>query len=206
LEKPSAPEACPQKAGSLPRLLLTTRIDGAIIRTFAPSTEAKEARMDIKEVKELIQNVLQSDISEFELEHMGTRVRLKRRFQAYASPASPSPAHRLAVTRDISKAVSAETTTIASENTDDSEESALHMVTSPIVGTFYRASNPESEPYVKLGDQVREGSILCLVEAMKLMNEIPSDMDGEIVRIYAESGHPVEYGQKLFGIRPRSQS
>jgi acetyl-CoA carboxylase biotin carboxyl carrier protein len=149
--------------------------------------------------------VLQSDISEFELEHMGTRVRLKRGFQRDAAHDSPNPPQHGSVSRDFPQPLSAETPSPASENNGDEEEGAFHMVTSPIVGTFYLAPNPESEPYVKLGDQVHEGSILCLVEAMKLMNEIPSDADGEIVRIYVENGHPVEYGQKLFGIRPRSQ-
>ncbi len=162
--------------------------------------------MDIKEVKDLIQEVLRSDISEFELEHMGTRVRLKRGFTGDSALAAPNPPKRASIRRDLSLSTSGETELPADENTGNAEEDALHMVLSPIVGTFYRTPNPESEPYVKLGDQVHEGSILCLVEAMKLMNEIPSDMDGEIVRIYVENGHPVEFGQKLFGIRPRSQA
>jgi acetyl-CoA carboxylase biotin carboxyl carrier protein len=137
---------------------------------------------------------------------MGTRVRLKRGFSRDSSLASPDPPQRASISRDSSKPISAETALPDAENTGDAEENALHMVTSPIVGMFYSAPNPESEPYVKLGDQIHEGSILCLIEAMKLMNEIPSDMDGEIVRIYVENGHPVEFGQKLFGIRPRSQA
>jgi acetyl-CoA carboxylase biotin carboxyl carrier protein len=161
--------------------------------------------MDIKEVKDLIQEVLRSDISEFELEHMGARVRLKRGFTGDSALAAPNPPKRASIRRDFSLSTSGETESPANEKTGDAEEDALHMVLSPIVGTFYRTANPESEPYVKLGDQVHEGSIVCLVEAMKLMNEIPSDMDGEIVRIYVDNGHPVEFGQKLFGIRPRRQ-
>jgi acetyl-CoA carboxylase biotin carboxyl carrier protein len=159
--------------------------------------------MNIKEVKDLIQEVLQSDISEFELEHTGTRVRIKREFgrdSAIASSASPQRAN---VSFSSSRPIAAETVLASVEDSSDSEENSLHIVTSPIVGTIYRSPNPEAEPYVKLGDQVQEGTILCLVEAMKLMNEIPSDMDGEIARIYIENGHPVEFGQKLFGIRPR---
>jgi acetyl-CoA carboxylase biotin carboxyl carrier protein len=91
------------------------------------------------------------------------------------------------------------------QDADVSEDNALHIISSPIVGTAYNAPSPGDEPYVKLGDQVEEGRILCLVEAMKLMNEIPSDAAGEIVRIYFENGRPVEFGQKLFGIRPRKQ-
>ena len=77
------------------------------------------------------------------------------------------------------------------------------MITSPIVGTFYRAPAPGAEAYVKVGSKVEVGAMLCIVEAMKLMNEIPSDVAGEIVEILVENGQPVEFGQKLFSIRPR---
>jgi acetyl-CoA carboxylase biotin carboxyl carrier protein len=162
--------------------------------------------MDIKEVKDLILDVLQSDISEFELEHLGTRIRLRRGFQSDAAHVSPNPPLHQSASQGFPQSVIAESPSRETESTSDEEEAALHMVTSPIVGTFYSSPNPKSEPYVKLGDQVHEGSIICLVEAMKLMNEIPSDAEGEIVRIYVENGHPVEYGQKLFAIRPRSQT
>lgn len=160
--------------------------------------------MDIKEVKELIQDVLRSDISEFELEHTGTRVRLKRRFQIDDEPALQNPPRLPDVSGSSQKPASAKAPSPASEPIVETEESGLHVVASPIVGTFYSAPKPDSEPFVKLGDSVRKGMILCLVEAMKLMNEIPSDVDGEIVHIYVEDGHPVEFGQKLFGVRPRS--
>ena len=78
----------------------------------------------------------------------------------------------------------------------------LVIVRSPIVGTFYRASNPDAEPFVRLGDFVESGRVLCIIEAMKLMNEIESEASGEIVKIYLENGEPVEFGQSLFGIRP----
>jgi acetyl-CoA carboxylase biotin carboxyl carrier protein len=158
--------------------------------------------MNIKEVKDLIQEVLQSDISEFELEHTGTRVRIKREFGRDTAIASAAP-HRANISISASRPAAAETVPSSVEDSGDPEEMSLHIITSPIVGTVYCAPNPESEPYVKLGDQIQEGSILCLVEAMKLMNEIPSDAEGEIARIYIENGHPVEFGQKLFGIRPR---
>jgi len=82
----------------------------------------------------------------------------------------------------------------------DSDD-GLHFVTSPIVGTFYRASNPEAEPYVKVGDLVHKGQVLCIVEAMKLMNEIEADASGTLVRIYPENAQPVEFGERLFAIR-----
>jgi acetyl-CoA carboxylase biotin carboxyl carrier protein len=78
----------------------------------------------------------------------------------------------------------------------------LHIVKSPIVGTFYVAAGPDADPFVSIGSKVETGQVLCIIEAMKLMNEIESDAAGEIVRIFVENGHPVEYGEALFGIRP----
>ena len=161
--------------------------------------------MNIKEVKDLIQEVLQSDISEFELEQTGTRIRMKREFGRDSAIASSASPQRASISVSSTRPATTEAVPSSAEESVDPEENALHIVTSPIVGTVFRAPNPEADPYVKLGDQVQEGTILCLVEAMKLMNEIPSDTDGEIVRIYIENGHPVEFGQKLFGIRPRKQ-
>lgn len=158
--------------------------------------------MDIKEVKELIQEILQSDISEFELEHTGTKVKLRRGFrtQETASTIEPQPSYSLPVSAknpDIDENALSATPIKTEETLDD----GLHIITSPIVGTFYRAPSAGAEPYAKIGDKVEEGTILCVVEAMKLMNEIPSDLAGEVVRIYVENSHPVEFGQKLFGIR-----
>ncbi len=81
-------------------------------------------------------------------------------------------------------------------------EAGLHVITSPIVGTFYRAANPESEAFVNVGDHITKGKVLCIVEAMKLMNEIESDLDGVVVRVYPQNGQPVEYGEKLFAVKP----
>ncbi|MEN8165338.1 MAG: acetyl-CoA carboxylase biotin carboxyl carrier protein [Acidobacteriota bacterium] len=78
----------------------------------------------------------------------------------------------------------------------------MHPVPSPIVGTFYRAPNPEADPFVRVGDDVRVGQVLCIVEAMKLMNEIESDVDGTVVKVHVDNAEPVEYGQPLFTIRP----
>jgi acetyl-CoA carboxylase biotin carboxyl carrier protein len=158
--------------------------------------------MNIKEVKDLIHEILASDISEFELEHTGTKVRLRRGY--HNEPAhhvvapvvmhtSPAPSAAAARAEIASQALAEEA----------NEESELHIITSPIVGTFYRSPSPSADPYVKIGDLVEEGNPLCIVEAMKLMNEIPSDIAGEVVRVYVENSHPVEFGQKLFGIRPR---
>jgi acetyl-CoA carboxylase biotin carboxyl carrier protein len=158
--------------------------------------------MNIKEVKDLIHEVLQSDISEFELEHTGTRVRLKRGFGRDSAIPTPVTSQSLTTSIPIPPASIQRQAAQTADSADDSEGDAFHIITSPIVGTVYCAPSPGSEPFVKVGDHVREGTVLCIVEAMKLMNEIPSDADGEIVRIYVENGNPVEFGQKLFAIRP----
>jgi acetyl-CoA carboxylase biotin carboxyl carrier protein len=80
-------------------------------------------------------------------------------------------------------------------------DAGVHITTSPIVGTFYRSPNPESEPFVSIGDRVSKGQVLCIIEAMKLMNEIESDADGVIEKIYPQNGQPIEYGENLFAIR-----
>ncbi len=158
--------------------------------------------MNIKEVKDLIHEILASDISEFELEHTGTKVKLRRGFHGEQTHVAAVPV------RHESSPVPAFSTRFEppaepEEDEEAGEDSDLHIITSPIVGTFYRASSPGAESFVKVGDLVEEGKTLCIVEAMKLMNEIPSDVAGEIVRIYVENSHPVEFGQKLFGIRTR---
>ncbi len=159
--------------------------------------------MNIKEVKDLIQEVLQSDISEFELEHTGTKIRLRRGFSTASSPLLPVQTVMPPSTPSAVALASQPAPAAATETQEAKEEDDLHFITSPIVGTFYRASTPGADPYVRVGDVVEEGAVLCLVEAMKLMNEIPSDVAGEIVRIYVDNGHPVEFGQRLFGIRSR---
>jgi acetyl-CoA carboxylase biotin carboxyl carrier protein len=163
---------------------------------------AEESRMNIKEVKDLIQEVLQSDISEFELEHTGTRVSLKRGFGRDLGVQAPAPLQPMTQSVSVQPIPVQKLAAPPVENAEESASEGLHIITSPIVGTLYRSPSPASSVFVKLGDHVKEGTVLCIVEAMKLMNEIPSDVDGEIVRIFVENGSPVEFGQKLFAIRP----
>jgi acetyl-CoA carboxylase biotin carboxyl carrier protein len=160
--------------------------------------------MNIDEIKNLIHQILQSDISEFELEDTGTRLRLKRGRAQDSTVISVSPQFATAGPPPPHPE-GTESYKLQVETSADAEDAGLHLIMSPIVGTFYRSPSPEAEPYVKLGDHVKEDSTLCLVEAMKLMNEIPSDAEGEITRIYVENGDPVEFGQKLFGIRTGKQ-
>jgi acetyl-CoA carboxylase biotin carboxyl carrier protein len=160
--------------------------------------------MNIKEVKDLIHEILQSDISEFELEHTGTRVKLRRGF-ASAEGATASDAHvnfrPVLSVRESAVSAGVGIAPSALSRGEFPVEEGLHIITSPIVGTFYRSPAPTAEPYVRIGSKIEPGTMLCIVEAMKLMNEIPSDVAGEVVEIYVENGQPVEYGQKLFAIR-----
>jgi acetyl-CoA carboxylase biotin carboxyl carrier protein len=164
--------------------------------------------MNQKELKELIEFLIEKDISEFELERGDVKVRIKRGADAQPVPVitpvaavpaiasvSPSSSPPAAVTQTSAPA--------APEAPTAEAEEELHLVKSPIVGTFYEAPAPGAPPFIKPGDHVQAGQVLCIIEAMKLMNEIESDMTGEIVKVLAANGKPVEYGQPLFSIRPR---
>ena len=158
--------------------------------------------MNQKELKELIEFLIEKDIAEFELERGDVKVRIKRAGEHvvsvphFAVHPAPVPAPPLGTAPIPS------TPPAAKEATPPAEE-GLHSVRSPIVGTFYESPSPGAPPFVKIGDQVEVGQVLCIVEAMKLMNEIESDVAGEVVRRVASSGQPVEYGQPLFAIRAR---
>jgi acetyl-CoA carboxylase biotin carboxyl carrier protein len=161
--------------------------------------------MNQKELKELIEFLIEKDIAEFELERGDVKVRIKRagehtvvhtqgepRF--YAVPAAPAAAPELGAVPVVAA---------AGPPAAPVPEEGLHMVKSPIVGTFYEAPSPGAPPFVKPGDLVEVGQVLCIVEAMKLLNEIESDVAGEIVKNLAVNGQPIEYGQELFVIRPK---
>jgi len=166
--------------------------------------------MNQKELKELIEFLIEKDIAEFELERGDVKVKIKRagehtvvhshgepRF--YAVPPAPAAAGELgAVPVAGTVAASAQATPAA-----PAVEEGLHTVKSPIVGTFYEAPSPGAPPFVKAGDSVEVGQVLCIVEAMKLLNEIESDVAGEIIKKLATNGQPIEYGQELFVIRPK---
>lgn len=158
--------------------------------------------MNIKEVKDLIQEILASDICEFELEHTGTKVKLRRGSpgEAVQQGVAPIVFHASPSTPPAARP---EPAPVAPASTTEApDESGLHFITSPIVGTFYRSASPNAEPFVKIGDMVEEGKTLCIVEAMKLMNEIESDYSGTMIKRFVENGQPVEYGQQLFAVKP----
>jgi acetyl-CoA carboxylase biotin carboxyl carrier protein len=149
-----------------------------------------------EEICELIQLVGSSGVANVEVEHAGSRLRIEGRTQVVAAQAAPSVAA-------ATPAQPVPETLVASQSgTATPEEDDLHPVSSPIVGTFYRAPNPDADPYVKVGDFVEQGQILCIVEAMKLMNEIEADISGTVVKVLPENAQPVEYGESLFMVRP----
>ena len=163
--------------------------------------------MNQKELKELIEFLIDKDISEFELERGDVKVRIKRGADAQPMPVIAPVAAVPAIAPVAASAPPAPVTQAsvpaAPEQPKAEAEEELHLVKSPIVGTFYEAPAPGAPPFVKPGDNVQAGQVLCIIEAMKLMNEIESDMTGEIVKLLAANGKPVEYGQPLFSIRPR---
>jgi acetyl-CoA carboxylase biotin carboxyl carrier protein len=165
--------------------------------------------MNQKELKELIDFLIEKDISEFELERGDVKVRIKRGGEAAApviTHAVPMTAMPMAASpAQAGQPVAAAPPATASAAPPAAAEEELHTVKSPIVGTFYEAPGPGALPFVKPGDQVAAGQVLCIIEAMKLMNEIEADASGEVVKVLVNNGQPVEYGQPLFAIRPRNK-
>lgn len=160
--------------------------------------------MTLDEIKQILDLVREHELSEFELEQEGVKLRVRKKGQD-APAVVVSPAHSLPVpvvaAGTAPAAAPAAETPLAEEN--DTEGVELAVVKSPIVGTFYRAPEPTAPPFVNVGDSVRKNQVLCLIEAMKLMNEIVSEYDGEIVQIFVENGQPVQYGERLFAVRAR---
>jgi acetyl-CoA carboxylase biotin carboxyl carrier protein len=168
--------------------------------------------MNQKELKELIDFLIEKDISEFELERGDVKVRIKRGGDTAApliahtlpiAPVAMAPAPIVPTTAPHPGYAAPPAVHPPAPAPPAAMEEDLHQVKSPIVGTFYEAPSPGSLPFVKPGDQVAAGQVLCIIEAMKLMNEIESDATGEVVKVLVNNGQPVEYGQALFVIRPR---
>src|ERR1700736_4138705 len=166
--------------------------------------------MNQKELKELIEFLIEKDIAEFELERGDVKVRIKRGSEPVASAsaadarfftvhAAPPPPPEVGTAPAPGTAAAP----LAAPEKTPAPEEGLHIVRSPIVGTFYESPSPGSPPFVKPGDIVEAGQILCIVEAMKLMNEIEADVAGEIVKKLVGNGQPIQYGQELFVFRPR---
>jgi acetyl-CoA carboxylase biotin carboxyl carrier protein len=151
--------------------------------------------LSLKEIRELIDLVAERGLTGLEIERAGFRLRIDGPRPNAAEPAvfhapsasatspGPAPAPHPA------------------ESPAAVPEDNVHVITSPIVGTFYRSPSPESDPFAEVGERIGKGKILCIIESMKLMNEIESDVEGEVVAVYPRNGQPVEYGEKLFAIR-----
>jgi acetyl-CoA carboxylase biotin carboxyl carrier protein len=172
-------------------------------RKGKPWEKSAPSSWDVHEIQELLDVLIKREIAEFEFEKGGVKVRVRRgNVQAESSvpasyvensflppPPRPSPEAHHAGTSGAD--------TAASESTD-----GQFIIKSPIVGTFFASPSPNAPPFAKVGDTVQVGQVLCIIEAMKLMNEIESEVAGEVVRVYVENGQPVEYSQSLFAIRP----
>jgi acetyl-CoA carboxylase biotin carboxyl carrier protein len=175
----------------------------------------EDARMNLKEIKDLIELVDEKGFAEFEIERQGFRLRISRFKESNSQIIQPAPAPII-----ISSAIPGASEILsrgAQRGLIEAEASSsgaahegveavaaqpeLNIIKSPIVGTFYNAPSPDSEPFVRIGDRIEQDSVVCIIEAMKLMNEIQAEVSGEIAKIYVENGQPVEYGQSLFGIK-----
>jgi acetyl-CoA carboxylase biotin carboxyl carrier protein len=158
--------------------------------------------MDLNEIKKILDLMRENDLTEFELEQDGVKVRLRKdttpQWSGHAptmpAPAVAAPPAAAAASNPGEPALSP--LTVASEDVD------LAIIKSPIVGTFYRAPEPDAKPFTDVGQMVKTGQVLCIIEAMKLMNEINAECDGEVVKVYVENGRAVHYGERLFAIRP----
>ena len=153
--------------------------------------------MNLKELKELIDMLKNTDITEVEIERSGVKVRLRKGGEVTFHPAMPRMEYPPA-----SIVAPAQAEPEIQEAPAAAQTSNQIKVTSPIVGTFYRASSPDKPSYVEVGDVVKKGQVLCIIEAMKLMNEIESEAAGKVVQVLVDNNQPVEYGQPLFLIEP----
>ena len=163
--------------------------------------------MNLKEIKELVDLITEKGISEFELERAGVRLKISRpggsgaaqlSSPGYATEARVPPV--AAAPPSLPQVIPAPPPVVRGETPPPAE--GLHIVRSPMVGTFYSAPAQEAAPFVQVGDRVQAGQVLCIIEAMKLMNEIEAEIAGEIVACHVESGQPVEYGEQLFDLKP----
>jgi acetyl-CoA carboxylase biotin carboxyl carrier protein len=175
-----------------------------------------EASVNMGELRELIALARENGFAEFELEHEGFRVRWRREVESAGAENAPGGGDLAqAATEQPAQAAAAQSLRTPAENsavaapshpgaraeTAAHEDQDLYMIPSPIVGTFYRAASPNTESFVKIGSHVEPDTVVCIIEAMKLMNEIQAETTGEVAKIYVENGQPVEYGQPLFGIK-----
>ena len=170
------------------------------------NTESKISATELEQIEQLLAYMSEHNLEEFEFENGDVRIRLKKPSVAPVYAAAPAPRALAAPEIIVAGAQAGQQAAAASPAAHapaaPSASDDMHLVKSPIVGTFYGSPSPGAEAFVKVGGFVESGQTLCIVEAMKLMNEIESDTSGEVLRVFVENGQPVEYGQPLFGIRP----
>ena len=160
--------------------------------------------MDFDEINRILDIVREHELSEFELEREGFKIRIKKGNPAHAAGAFAAPPIPTAATHYAHTPAgppSSAPEAVPAPAPPASDEVDFAIVKSPIVGTFFRSSDPNAPPFVEVGSTVKKGEVLCIIEAMKLMNEIDSEYDGEVVKVYVENGQPVQYGERLFAIK-----
>jgi acetyl-CoA carboxylase biotin carboxyl carrier protein len=157
--------------------------------------------LNFKEILELIDKVADRGIAGVEIEQAGMKLRID------GKSAGPQVTHHYSEQKAAAPVAAAPSPPAAAAPSaapkapEPEQDEGLHIITSPIVGTFYRSPNPEAESFVNVGDHINSGKVLCIIEAMKLMNEIESDVEGTIVKIYPQNGQPIEYGENLFAVK-----
>ena len=161
--------------------------------------------MKFQEILDLIDKVAESGIHSVEIEQSGTKIKIEGKgsqshvFHVGEMKSESAPA--IALSSALPSAAPELSRAEQRAKDEEDSEAGLHIITSPIVGTYYRSPSPEAPPFVNVGDRISKGKVLCIIEAMKLMNEIESDVDGVIAKIYPQNGQPVEYGEKLFAVK-----
>jgi len=157
--------------------------------------------MDLDEIKRILDLMRENDLAEFELEQDGVKVRLRKHSGPPWSVSAPAAgADHAGGVAPLAPTGGPEP--VASPLTVAGEDVDLAIIKSPIVGTFYRSAEPGAKPFADVGQMVKKGEVLCIIEAMKLMNEINAECDGEVVKVYVENGQAVHYGERLFAVRP----
>jgi len=158
--------------------------------------------VDLVEVERILDFMQKHGLEEFEYERNGLRIRMRKPSSVMPGTFRAIPNSEIVVATAAGQAQGNASPTVKEAPPEQEISEDLHVVKSPIVGTFYASSSPGAEAFVTVGAHVEVGQVLCIIEAMKLMNEIESDVAGEVARVFVENGHPVEYGEPLFGIHP----
>ena len=167
------------------------------------SGDDRNKAVNLEQIRQLIDLLIEKDIGEFELDQRGVKVKIRRMGSEVTTTLVPATQHSYTGPSQPGAPVGPASGQSEADFAAEEEEFAdAYIVTSPIVGSFYRAPEPEADLFTDVGEAVEEGQTLCIIEAMKLMNEIASDVNGEVLAVFVENGEPVEYGQRLFAIKP----